>query len=75
MGEGLGLKEVIAMGVVGVVGGIFAVLGVETETAGNTAFLSYGLAGLIALASGFSYVKMTEHLEEKIKEETEDIKK
>lgn len=65
MGEGLGLKEVVAMGVGGVVGGgIFAVLGVAAKISGNAAFLSYGLAGLIALASGYSYVKMTEHLEE-----------
>ncbi len=65
MAEGLGLKEVVAMGVGGVVGGgIFAVLGVAARISGNAAFLSYGVAGLIALASGYSYVKMTEHLEE-----------
>lgn len=65
MGEGLRLREVVAMGVGGVVGGgIFAVLGVAAKISGNAAFISYGLAGLIALASGYSYVRMTSHLHE-----------
>lgn len=65
MSEDIGLKEVVAMGVGGVVGGgIFAALGVAADISGNAAFLSYGLAGMIALASSYSYVKMTEHLEE-----------
>jgi amino acid transporter len=65
MSEGLELKEVIAMGIGGVVGGgIFAALGVAAELSGNAAFLSYIVAGLIALASGYSYVKMTRHLQE-----------
>ncbi|MFB6241992.1 MAG: APC family permease [Candidatus Nanosalina sp.] len=65
MPEKLGLKEVVAMGVGGVVGGgIFAVLGVAAKIAGNAAFISYFLSGLIALASAYSYVKMTEHLKE-----------
>lgn len=65
MSEGLELKEVLALGIGGVVGGgIFAALGVASDLSGNAAFLSYMVAGLIALASGYSYVKMTEHLKE-----------
>lgn len=65
MAEKLGLKEVVAMGVGGVVGGgIFAVLGVAAQRAGNAAFLTYLLAGIIALASSYSYVRMTRHLDE-----------
>jgi len=53
------------MGVGGLIGGgIFAVLGVATDIAGNAAFLSYLLAGAIALASGYSYARMTAHLRE-----------
>lgn len=65
MGDKLGLREVVAMGVGGLIGGgIFAVLGVATEISGNAAFLSYAVSGLIALASGYSYVKLTGHLKE-----------
>lgn len=60
MAEKLGLREVVAMGVGGIIGGgIFAVLGVAANLAGHAAFLTYLLAGLIALASGHSYVQLT----------------
>lgn len=56
----LGLKEVVAMGVGGIIGGgIFAVLGVAARLSGNAAFITYFLAGLIALASGYTYYRMT----------------
>ncbi|MFB6245522.1 MAG: APC family permease [Candidatus Nanohaloarchaea archaeon] len=59
MGE-LGLKEVIAMGIGGIIGGgIFAVLGVAASLSGNAAFLTYFLAGVIALISGYSYYRLT----------------
>lgn len=59
MGE-LGLKEVVAMGVGGIIGGgIFAVLGVAASLSGNAAFITYFLAGLVALASGYAYYRMT----------------
>lgn len=62
---GLGLTEVIALGVGGLIGGgIFAVLGVAAKIAGNTAFLSYLASGLIATFSAYSYARMTGHLHE-----------
>lgn len=51
MSEQLGLREVVAMGVGGLIGGgIFAVLGVAAEIAGNAAFLAYLIAGGVAMA-------------------------
>lgn len=61
----LGFKEVVAMGVGGIIGGgIFAVLGVAASLSGNAAFVTYFVAGMIAFASGYSYVKLTGHLHE-----------
>ena len=60
MSEQLGLREVVAMGVGGLIGGgIFAVLGVAADIAGNAAFLAYLMAGVIAMASGYSYARLT----------------
>ncbi|MFB6145801.1 MAG: amino acid permease [Candidatus Nanohaloarchaea archaeon] len=65
MAEKLGLKESVAMGLGGLIGGgIFAVLGVAANISGNAAFISYFFDGIVALASGYSYVKLTEYLEE-----------
>ncbi len=62
MSDQLGLREVVAMGVGGLIGGgIFAVLGVAADIAGNAAFLAYLIAGVIAMASGYSYVRLTAH--------------
>ncbi|MFB6226551.1 MAG: APC family permease [Candidatus Paceibacteria bacterium] len=56
----LGLKEVIAMGVGGIVsGGIYAVLGVAMKQAGNAVIISYLLAGVITLLTAYSYIKLT----------------
>lgn len=53
------------MGLGGLIGGgIFAVLGVAAHLSGNAAFISYFFDGIIALTSGYSYVKLTEHLKE-----------
>ena len=61
----LGFRQALAMGIGGIIGGgIFAALGVAAGLAGNAAPLSYSIAGLIAMASAYSYVKMTEHLED-----------
>lgn len=61
----LGLAEVIAMGVGGMVsGGIYAVLGVAMRQAGNAVPLSYLIAGVITLVTAYSYLKLTMHFGE-----------
>lgn len=60
----LNLREVIALGVGGIIGGgIFSVLGVAVRISGNAAFLSYLLAGIIAFISGYSYIQLTKRFE------------
>lgn len=57
--ESLGLKELIAMGVGGMIGGgIFSVLGLAVGISGHAAPLAFGLGSLIALAAGYSYVRL-----------------
>ncbi len=61
----LGLVEVVAMGVGGMVsGGIYAVLGVAMRQAGNAVPLSYLIAGVITLLTAYSYLKLTLHFGE-----------
>jgi len=61
----LGLAEVIAMGVGGMVsGGIYAVLGVAMQQAGNAVPLSYLVAGIITLLTAYSYLELTLHFGE-----------
>lgn len=58
--EQLSLFDACAMAIGGMVGGgIFAVLGVAVDQAGNAAFVSFGLAGLLALVTGLSYSRLT----------------
>lgn len=60
--EQLGLTEAISFALGGVIGGgIFAVLGVVALVAGPAAWLAYGIAGVVALCTGYSYVKLNEH--------------
>jgi amino acid transporter len=55
----LGLKELIAMGVGGMVGGgIFSVLGLSVALSGHAAPIAFALGGLIAFLTGFSYTKL-----------------
>jgi len=55
----LGLPELIAMGVGGMIGGgIFSVLGMAVEIAGPAAPLAFVVGALVALAAGYSYVKL-----------------
>ncbi len=57
--EQLGLKELIAMGVGGMVGGgIFSVLGLSVSLAGHAAPIAFALGGIIALLTGWSYARL-----------------
>ena len=57
--EKLTLKEVIAMGVGGMVGGgIFSVLGLAIAQAGHAAPIAFALGGCIALLTGLSYARL-----------------
>ncbi len=57
--EKLGLKELVAMGVGGMVGGgIFSVLGLSVGMAGHAAPLAFAIGGFIALLTGYSYAKL-----------------
>lgn len=58
----LGFNATWSMAVGGMVGGgIFSTLGVVVKIAGAWAWLSFVAAGLIALAAGYSYVKLAGH--------------
>jgi amino acid transporter len=58
----LGFNGTWSMAVGGMVGGgIFSTLGVIVGIAGAWAWLSFAAAGLIALAAGYSYVKLAAH--------------
>ncbi|MGV6815914.1 MAG: APC family permease [Thiotrichales bacterium] len=62
--ERLNLKEVIAMGVGGMVGGgIFSVLGLAIAQAGHAAPIAFALGGFIALLTGLSYASLGLHYE------------
>jgi len=57
--EKLSLKEIIAMGIGGMVGGgIFSVLGLAISQAGHAAPLAFALGGIIALLTGLSYARL-----------------
>ena len=57
--EKLGLKELIAIGVGGMIGGgIFSVMGLAVGVTGNATPIAFLLGGLLALVMGYSYVKL-----------------
>lgn len=57
--ELLSLKEIIAMGVGGMVGGgIFSVLGLAIAQAGHAAPIAFTIGGIIALLTGLSYARL-----------------
>ncbi|EFW92445.1 cationic amino acid transporter, putative [Haladaptatus paucihalophilus DX253] len=57
--EKIGLPASVSMAVGGMVGGgIFAVLGVVASAAGTLAWLAFIVAGVIALAAGYSFVRL-----------------
>lgn len=55
----LGLTELIAIGVGGMIGGgIFSVLGLAVGIAGHAAPAAFAIGSLIALAAGYSYMRL-----------------
>lgn len=55
----LGLRELIAIGVGGMIGGgIFSVMGLAVGITGNATPIAFLLGGLLALIMGYSYVKL-----------------
>ncbi len=53
-----GLKELIAIGVGGMIGGgIFSVMGLAVGITGNAAPIAFLLGGVLALTMGCSYAK------------------
>lgn len=60
MEKKIGLKEAIAIGIGGMVGGgIFAVLGLAVSLAKGGTPIAFILAGIIALITSYSYVKLS----------------
>lgn len=58
----LGFNATWSMAVGGMIGGgIFSTLGVVIAISGSLAWLSFVFAGLIAMASGYSYVRLVSH--------------
>ena len=59
-GKKIGLKEATSIGIGGMVGGgIFAVLGLSVELAKGGTPVSFLFAGIIALITSYSYVKLS----------------
>ena len=55
----LGFLELVAMGVGGMIGGgIFSVLGLAVGITGHAAPLAFAIGSLIALAAGYSYIRL-----------------
>ena len=60
MADEIGFKEAFSIGVGGMVGGgIFAVLGLTIELSKGAAPIAFAIAGLIALVTVYSYVKLS----------------
>ncbi|MDS0298177.1 APC family permease [Halogeometricum sp. S1BR25-6] len=60
-GGDLGLTGAVSMALGGMIGGgIYAVLGVVVNISGQLAWLSFVLAGLVALCAGYSYIKLNQ---------------
>ena len=58
--ERIGFREAFSIGVGGMIGGgIFAVLGLSLQLSGGGAPVAFGIAGLVALTTSYSYVKLT----------------
>lgn len=58
-GKALGLPELVAIGVGGMIGGgIFSILGIGAQIAGHGVVAALALGGLVALFAGYSYVRL-----------------
>lgn len=57
--KSIGLWAAISIGIGGMVGaGIFSILGVASQIAGNAIYIPFIIAGIVALLSTYSYAKM-----------------
>lgn len=57
--KSIGLWAAISIGIGGMIGaGIFSILGVASQIAGNAIYISFIIAGVVALLSTYSYAKM-----------------
>src|SRR5256885_13412050 len=55
----IGLVAAVSIGIGGMVGaGIFSILGVVAQAAGNAMWLSFAIGGVVALLSTYSYAKL-----------------
>jgi amino acid transporter len=55
----IGLWSAVSIGVGGMIGaGIFSITGVATQISGNLVYLSFLIAGIVALMSTYSYAKL-----------------
>lgn len=55
----IGLVAAVSVGIGGMVGaGIFSILGVVAEAAGNAMWLAFAIGGVVALLSTYSYAKL-----------------
>ena len=63
--EALGLFELIAIALGGMIGGgIFAILGVATELVGDRAPLAIGCGGVLAMLAGYPYAKLARYYQD-----------
>src|SRR5499426_2131122 len=55
----IGMAAAVSIGIGGMVGaGIFAILGVVAQAAGNAMWLAFAVGGVVALLSTYSYAKL-----------------
>src|SRR5947208_13360566 len=58
-GSAIGLEAAVSIGIGGMVGaGIFSILGVVAQAAGNAMWLAFMIGGAVALLSTYSYAKL-----------------
>ncbi len=61
----LGLKEAVAMAVGGMIGGgIYSAFGLVVSISGRLSWIAFLIAGIVALCSGYSYVKINKYTDD-----------